>query len=97
MDSRNTPYRSEVSRWSPEDLADYFRRVSYISVQVFQLSVEKAIYVSCLTYCIVQYQNFRRVFGKPFLLAVPLNVVPNVLEQPCFQHIPKIISLYFPK
>ncbi|XP_044309812.1 lymphocyte cytosolic protein 2 isoform X1 [Varanus komodoensis] len=29
MDSRNTPYRSEVSRWSPEDLADYFRRLNF--------------------------------------------------------------------
>uniref|UniRef100_A0ABM5FLS6 Lymphocyte cytosolic protein 2 isoform X1 n=2 Tax=Pogona vitticeps TaxID=103695 RepID=A0ABM5FLS6_9SAUR len=29
MDSRNTPYRSEVVRWSPDDLADYFRRLNF--------------------------------------------------------------------
>ncbi|XP_042303240.1 lymphocyte cytosolic protein 2 isoform X2 [Sceloporus undulatus] len=29
MDSRNTPYRSEVARWSPDDLADYFRRLNF--------------------------------------------------------------------
>ncbi|XP_062979356.1 lymphocyte cytosolic protein 2 [Elgaria multicarinata webbii] len=28
MDPRNTPYRSEVARWSPEDLADYFRKLN---------------------------------------------------------------------
>nr|XP_028573342.1 lymphocyte cytosolic protein 2 isoform X4 [Podarcis muralis] len=26
MDSRNTPYRSEVARWSPDELANYFKR-----------------------------------------------------------------------
>ncbi|XP_007428730.2 lymphocyte cytosolic protein 2 isoform X1 [Python bivittatus] len=29
MDSRSTPYRSEVARWSPNDLADYFRRLNF--------------------------------------------------------------------
>ncbi|XP_063148510.1 lymphocyte cytosolic protein 2 [Candoia aspera] len=29
MDSRSMPYRSEVARWSPNDLADYFRRLNF--------------------------------------------------------------------
>ncbi|XP_032067991.1 lymphocyte cytosolic protein 2 isoform X2 [Thamnophis elegans] len=29
MDLRSTPYRSEVIRWSPNDLADYFRRLNF--------------------------------------------------------------------
>ncbi|XP_061472797.1 lymphocyte cytosolic protein 2 [Rhineura floridana] len=29
MDSRNTPYRSEVARWSPDELADYLRRLNF--------------------------------------------------------------------
>uniref|UniRef100_A0A8C5RW63 SAM domain-containing protein n=1 Tax=Laticauda laticaudata TaxID=8630 RepID=A0A8C5RW63_LATLA len=29
MDLRSTPYRSEVARWSPNDLADYFRRLNF--------------------------------------------------------------------
>ncbi|KAJ7316283.1 hypothetical protein JRQ81_002445 [Phrynocephalus forsythii] len=29
MDSRNTPYRSEVVCWSPDDLADYFKRLNF--------------------------------------------------------------------
>uniref|UniRef100_A0A8C6VA30 Uncharacterized protein n=1 Tax=Naja naja TaxID=35670 RepID=A0A8C6VA30_NAJNA len=33
MDLRSTPYRSEVARWSPNDLADYFRRVSFILIE----------------------------------------------------------------
>ncbi|XP_026544328.1 lymphocyte cytosolic protein 2 [Notechis scutatus] len=29
MDLRSTPYRSEVARWSPNELADYFRRLNF--------------------------------------------------------------------
>ncbi|XP_058023858.1 lymphocyte cytosolic protein 2 [Ahaetulla prasina] len=29
MDLRSTPYRSEVARWSPSELADYFRRLNF--------------------------------------------------------------------
>ncbi|XP_070592848.1 lymphocyte cytosolic protein 2 [Erythrolamprus reginae] len=29
MDLRSTPYRSEVVRWSPNELADYFRRLNF--------------------------------------------------------------------
>uniref|UniRef100_A0A670JHI1 SAM domain-containing protein n=1 Tax=Podarcis muralis TaxID=64176 RepID=A0A670JHI1_PODMU len=29
MDSRNTPYRSEVARWSPDELANYFKRLNF--------------------------------------------------------------------
>ncbi|XP_062826537.1 lymphocyte cytosolic protein 2 isoform X2 [Anolis carolinensis] len=29
MDSRHTPYRSEVARWSPDDLANYFKKLNF--------------------------------------------------------------------
>ncbi|XP_053153988.1 lymphocyte cytosolic protein 2 [Hemicordylus capensis] len=29
MDSRNIPYRSEVARWTPDDLSDYFRKLNF--------------------------------------------------------------------
>uniref|UniRef100_A0A670YNL9 SAM domain-containing protein n=1 Tax=Pseudonaja textilis TaxID=8673 RepID=A0A670YNL9_PSETE len=81
MDLRSTPYRSEVARWSPNELADYFRRLNFKDcekvVRKLNITGQRFLVILCffsylsilskLSQEINRHEEKRSIFTKRFI------------------------------